>query len=61
MYHDKYEGLIRAGVEFKTLEEANKFTPLAWFGKEITENPLGRDSRLLDISTKEFEELLRTL
>lgn len=29
-------GLIVAEVEFKTVEDANSFKPIEWFGKEIT-------------------------
>lgn len=59
IYHERFEGLVRVEVEFNTEKEANKFTPLDWMGREITNSPLGRDSRLLDLSDKEFNELIR--
>jgi CYTH domain-containing protein len=31
-------GLIVAEVEFKSVEDANKFVPIDWFGEEITGN-----------------------
>ena len=58
IYHERFEGLIRAEVEFASEEDAQRFTPPDWMGKEITDTPLGRDSRLLDLADKEFKELL---
>ncbi|KKQ53067.1 hypothetical protein A2865_02880 [Candidatus Woesebacteria bacterium RIFCSPHIGHO2_01_FULL_39_17] len=59
IYHGKFEGLVRAEVEFTSKENANKFTPPSWMGEEITDTPLGRDSRLLDLTEEEFKKLLR--
>lgn len=36
LFHGVYEGLTLAEVEFETKEEANTFTPPAWFGKDVT-------------------------
>jgi adenylate cyclase len=58
IYHGKYEGLTRAEVEFKSEEEANLFNPFDWMGMEITNAPLGKDSKLITLSEKEFRELL---
>jgi len=58
IYHGEYEGLIRAEVEFALEEEAEKFKPFNWMGKEITDSVLGRDSKLLDLSVVEFRKLL---
>ena len=58
IYHGDYEGLVRAEVEFKNEEEARKFKPLDWFGKEITGTPLGKDARLINLSKEEFRQLL---
>ena len=60
VYHDKYDGLIRAEVEFSSEEEAKSFEVPNWFGKEITNSPLGRDSRLLKLSEEEFQSLINT-
>lgn len=54
VYHGEYEGLIRYEVEFTTPEEAQAFQAEPWMGKEITNSPLGRDGKLLDLSPKEF-------
>lgn len=58
IYKGDYEGLIRAEVEFESEEEAEKFVPLDWFGKEITETPLGRDKLLISLSDDEFKKLM---
>ncbi len=54
VYHGDYEGLIRYEVEFNTVEEAQAFVPEPWLGKEITNSPLGRDGKFLDLSREEF-------
>ena len=35
-FHDDFEGLLMAEVEFPSEEEANAFVPPAWFGEEVT-------------------------
>ena len=59
IYHGKFEGLKRVEVEFENEVEAHEFKPLVWFGKEITDSPLGSDSKLADLSKIEFENLNR--
>ncbi len=44
IYHGQFEGLIRAEVEFDSLQEANDFVPVYWMGKEITGLDIARDS-----------------
>lgn len=58
IYHGQYEGLVRAEVEFNSVEEARAYTTEEWMGEEITESPLGRDSQLLQLSQQEFRKLL---
>ena len=58
IYHGRFEGLLRGEVEFESEKAAQKFVPLDWMGKEITDTSLGRDSKLLDLSTGEFKDLL---
>lgn len=36
VFEGEYQGLILAEVEFSTKEEAEGFTPPAWFGREVT-------------------------
>lgn len=60
LYHERFEGLIRAEVEFDSEEDADEFIPYDWFGEEITDSPLGRDSKLLSVSDEEFKNLLKT-
>lgn len=37
-FHGELEGRMLAEVEFPTEEEAIRFTPPAWFGKDVTED-----------------------
>ncbi len=60
IYHGKHEGLVRAEVEFDSLEEAQAFVPPEWLGKEITGTPLGKDSGLLDLNEEQFKEMLHS-
>lgn len=59
VYKGKHSGLIRAEVEFNSEDEASKFEPLDWFGKEITDLPLGKDKKLSQLSVDEFNQLLK--
>lgn len=59
IYHEEYEGLVRAEVEFVSVEQAEKYTPEVWMGEELTSSPLGRDSSLVNLTKQEFEQLLR--
>lgn len=59
IYGGRFNGLVRAEVEFTSIEEANAFIPFAWMGKEITDSPLGRDSKLIDLAENQFQELIR--
>ncbi len=59
VYHGRFEGLVRVEVEFSDEKSAKKFTPPKWFWKEITDSPLGKDSKLLDLSDKEFKKLMK--
>jgi len=36
IFHNEYEGLYLAEVEFETAEEANAFVPPTWFGQDVT-------------------------
>src|SRR5258708_2373455 len=59
IYGGKFDGLIRAEVEFSSNEEADKYKPLNWFGKELTNTPIGNDVKLPDLSSDEFTQLLK--
>lgn len=61
IYEGRFKGLMRVEVEFKSVEEANSFIPQDWMGEEITNSPLGRDGKLLDLTDQEFQELLRSV
>jgi adenylate cyclase len=58
IYHGRFEGLVRAEVEFKSLEEAEAFEPLPWMGREMSALPLARDARLLDLDAETFKQLV---
>ncbi len=58
IYHAEYQGLIRAEVNFTDEDEANSFSPLEWFDKEITGTPLAQDEDLLKLSKESFKELI---
>lgn len=58
IYQGDYAGLKRIEVNFKNVEESKNFTPLDWFGKEITNSALAQDGRLLRLKKEEFQELL---
>ncbi len=57
-YYGKFVGLVRAEVEFDSIEKAKNFVPEVWMGKEITDSPLGRDAKLLDLSEGDFKSLI---
>lgn len=38
--------LIMAEVEFKSIDEANSFTPPEWFGEDVTNNPAYHNSNM---------------
>jgi len=45
-FHDAYNGLIIAEVEFKTVEEAMTFTPPSWFGPDVTQDNRYQNSHM---------------
>ncbi|MBI2055444.1 MAG: hypothetical protein HYT42_00985 [Candidatus Sungbacteria bacterium] len=60
IYHGKFEGLVRAEVEFKSLEEAKKFQPPDWLGKEMIDSPVARDANLVSMDEEEFRKSIRS-
>ncbi len=58
VYGGEFKGLVRAEVEFTSTEESNSYKPLDWFGKELTNSPLGNDVKLPDLSNQVFTKLL---
>lgn len=50
---------ISQGEFFESLEELDRFQPPSWFGKEITDTPLARDSQLLLLTLEEFKNRLQ--
>lgn len=54
VYKGRFAGLVRAEVEFTTEADAKAFVPLPWMGEEMTELPIARDGKLIDLSVEEF-------
>lgn len=46
IFHGRHEGLLLVEVEFPSVEAANAFTPPAWFGQEVSNDPRYRNSWL---------------
>lgn len=59
IYHGRFEGLIRAEVEFETVEEAQNFIPPDWMGKEMSDLPIARDGKLIDLTDEIFKTFLQ--
>lgn len=58
IYSWKFEWLQRIEVEFESEKQAQDFKKSEWFWREITGTSLARDSKLLELTEKEFFELL---
>lgn len=56
IYEDKFLGFCNVEVEFKSIEEAEKFTPPDWFGQDITKDKIFTNSYLSNIGnfTKKY-------
>ena len=46
VFHDDYEGLLLAEVEFDSEEKANFYKPPAWFGEDVTYSTAYHNSTL---------------
>lgn len=44
LFSGELEGLVILEVEFPSVEEAERFVPPAWFGKEVTRDPAYHNS-----------------
>lgn len=60
VYKGRFAGLVRAEVEFATEAEAKAFAPLPWMGEEMTDLPIARDGKLLDVSPEELRIYIAT-
>lgn len=59
IYDSRFEGLIRVEVGFDNEKSAEKYQAPDWFWKEITATTLAKDSKLMDLSEKEFKKLIK--
>ena len=46
VFHEDYEGLLLAEVEFDSEEKANSYKPPAWFGEDVTYSTAYHNSTL---------------
>ena len=46
IFEGTYQGLILAEVEFSSIEEAQRFSPPSWFGKDVTFSGEYQNSKL---------------
>lgn len=60
-YGGNYTGLVLAEVLFDTVEEMETFTPFEWMGVEVTDTPIGKDSRLIDLNRDQFKRILASI
>lgn len=58
IYHGKYEGLKKVEVEFDSELEANNFQIPDWYGQEITNSIVSKDSKLLDLNREQFRDFI---
>lgn len=58
-YLDKYKGLYRVEVKFKSEKEKDEYVKEWWMGKEITHSPLAFDKDLSKLSNEGFKTELR--
>ncbi len=61
VYQGRHEGLIRAEVEFESVEISTSYKPSFSFRSEITNTKLGRDVRLAQLSDEEFLTALSSI
>lgn len=58
VYDGRFAGLIRAEIEFDSVEEMLSYQPASWMGVEISNTKVGNDVLLPDLSDQEFQEQL---
>ncbi len=58
LFHGPYEGFVMAEVEFPTEEEANAYSGPAWFGREVTEDPLFFNSVLSSNTSEKVKSFM---
>lgn len=61
VFHGLFEGLYLAEVEFPDDTSALAYTPLAWFGPEVTNTPTFHNSTLSTMHPAEIPGLLASL
>lgn len=61
VYGGRFVGLIRIEVEFASIDETNNFKKPEWYGIEITDMNIGRDTNLPELSDEEFKLTLSQL
>ncbi len=51
IFHENFEGLFLAEVEFESIDEANGFTPPTWFGEDVSHSKQYQNSRLCQLNS----------
>ncbi|MDO4553747.1 MAG: CYTH domain-containing protein [Lachnospiraceae bacterium] len=58
LFQGALSGFLMAEVEFSSIEEANTFTPPAWFGEDVTMNPAFHNSNLSAMDLEDTRHFL---
>jgi hypothetical protein len=58
IYSWRFSWLTRWEIEFSTEKQADDFIPESWYWKEITGTLLANDSKLIQLSDREFQDLI---
>ncbi len=61
VFHGAYDGFMMAEIEFPSLEEANNYTPPAWFGCDVTMDPRFHNSSMSARTPEEIKEFFSLL
>lgn len=57
-FHDLFEGLYLAEVEFESEKDADSYVPPEWFSQEVTYDGNYHNSRLSEMSKENIQKLL---
>ena len=61
VFHDGFDGLVIAEVEFPNLEAAQNFVPPVWMNNEVTHDPTFQNSNLCQMTESERIGLLKRI
>lgn len=58
VYGGRFDGLVRAEVEFESVESCLAYQPEAWMGTDISSTQIGDDIALADLTPDVFKSIL---